>query len=99
MALVAASRGTAAGARGGVRRIDRVLNWVEANLGQTLCIDDAAAVAHVSPAAFARFFHGCRERGVYFAPSQFEAGFLSVAHGQVDLDEVEKITTEVLASL
>ncbi|RVU43040.1 helix-turn-helix domain-containing protein [Rubrivivax rivuli] len=51
-------------AGGGMRRIDRVLNWVEANLGQTLCIDDAAAVAHVSPAAFARFFR--REVGKSF---------------------------------
>lgn len=62
-------------------------------------VHDLASAQHSDKAAFARFFHGCRERGVYFAPSQFEAGFLSVAHAQVDLDEVEKITTEVLASL
>jgi len=29
---------------------------------------------------YARFFHGMLSRGVYFAPSQFEAGFLSAAH-------------------
>ena len=62
-------------------------------------VHDLASAQQSDKAAFARFFHGCRERGVYFAPSQFEAGFLSVAHAQVDLDEVEKITTEVLASL
>jgi len=62
-------------------------------------VHDLASAQHSDKAAFARFFHGCRERGVYFAPSQFEAGFLSVAHAQVDLDEVEKITTEVLGSL
>jgi glutamate-1-semialdehyde 2,1-aminomutase len=62
-------------------------------------VHDLASAQHSDKAAFARFFHGCRERGVYFAPSQFEAGFLSVAHAQVDLDEVEKITTEVLSSL
>ena len=31
-------------------------------------------------AAFNRFFHAMRERGVYIAPSAFEAGFLSMAH-------------------
>jgi glutamate-1-semialdehyde 2,1-aminomutase len=62
-------------------------------------VHDLASAQHSDRAGFARFFHGCRERGVYFAPSQFEAGFLSVAHAQVDLDEVEKITTEVLTSL
>jgi len=31
-------------------------------------------------AAFNRFFHAMRERGVYLAPSAFEAGFLSMAH-------------------
>jgi glutamate-1-semialdehyde 2,1-aminomutase len=30
---------------------------------------------------FARFFHACLERGVYLAPSAYEAGFLSTAHG------------------
>lgn len=29
---------------------------------------------------FARFFHACLRRGLYFAPSQFEAGFISLAH-------------------
>lgn len=37
-------------------------------------------------AGFARFFHACLEKGVYFAPSQFEAGFLSLAHSEADLD-------------
>ncbi len=45
-------------------------------------------------AAFARFFHKCLELGVYFAPSQFEAGFLSLAHSEADLafagDVIEK---------
>ena len=34
--------------------------------------------------AFKRFFHGMLKRGVYFAPSAFEAGFLSSAHGDVE---------------
>ncbi|MBP6597276.1 MAG: aspartate aminotransferase family protein, partial [Arenimonas sp.] len=34
--------------------------------------------------AFKRFFHGMLKRGVYFAPSAFEAGFLSSAHGEAE---------------
>ncbi len=37
--------------------------------------------------AFNRFFHYCLEHGVYFAPSQFEAGFLSLAHSAADVKE------------
>jgi glutamate-1-semialdehyde 2,1-aminomutase len=34
---------------------------------------------------YARYFHGLLERGVYIAPSQFEAGFVSLAHTSADL--------------
>ena len=50
-------------------------------------------------ATFARFFHGCLERGVYFAPSQFEAGFLSLAHTHEDLDRTAEVAVEVLNRL
>ncbi|MFD0740011.1 glutamate-1-semialdehyde 2,1-aminomutase [Lysobacter koreensis] len=36
-------------------------------------------------ARFNRFFHAMRERGVYFAPSAFEAGFMSSAHGEAEI--------------
>jgi glutamate-1-semialdehyde 2,1-aminomutase len=35
---------------------------------------------------FRRFFHALLERGVYFAPSPFEAGFVSAAHGDAEID-------------
>ncbi|NOZ06976.1 MAG: aspartate aminotransferase family protein, partial [Chloroflexi bacterium] len=34
---------------------------------------------------FARFFRGMLNRGIYLAPSQFEAGFMSVAHSDDDI--------------
>jgi glutamate-1-semialdehyde 2,1-aminomutase len=37
-------------------------------------------------AAFRRFFHAMLERGVYLAPSAFEAGFLSSAHGDAEIE-------------
>jgi glutamate-1-semialdehyde 2,1-aminomutase len=38
-------------------------------------------------ALFRRFFHGCLDRGVFFAPAAFEAGFLSTAHGDSDVEQ------------
>jgi glutamate-1-semialdehyde 2,1-aminomutase len=37
--------------------------------------------------AFRKFFHKALELGVYFAPSPFEAGFISLAHSQADIDQ------------
>ena len=37
-------------------------------------------------AMFSRFFHAALERGVYLAPSAFEAAFTSAAHGDVEID-------------
>ncbi len=36
--------------------------------------------------AFNRFFHGMRKRGVYLAPSAYEAGFISAAHGDAEIN-------------
>ncbi|MEO0576803.1 MAG: glutamate-1-semialdehyde 2,1-aminomutase [Pseudomonadota bacterium] len=35
---------------------------------------------------FKRFFHAMLDRGVYLAPSAFEAGFISIAHTDADID-------------
>ncbi len=48
---------------------------------------------------FRRFFHGCLEQGVYFAPSPFEAGFLSLAHTEAVLDRTGRVMEEVLCRL
>lgn len=39
---------------------------------------------------FKKFFHGMLEAGVYIAPSQFEAGFLSTAHSEGDIEKTVK---------
>ncbi|WMJ07809.1 glutamate-1-semialdehyde 2,1-aminomutase [Nitrosomonas sp. sh817] len=46
-----------------------------------------AEVMQCDKAAFNRFFHAMLEEGVYFAPSAFEAGFVSAAHGDKELDK------------
>jgi len=48
---------------------------------------------------FKKFFHGMLERGVYLAPSQFEAGFLSTAHTQADIENTARVAREVLKTL
>jgi glutamate-1-semialdehyde 2,1-aminomutase len=45
---------------------------------------------------FAKFFHTCLDAGVYFAPSQFEAGFLSTAHTSDDLARACEVSKAAL---
>ena len=47
-------------------------------------------------AAFARFFHAALQEGIYFAPSQFEAGFLCTEHSPARLDQAGKILKRIL---
>jgi len=48
---------------------------------------------------FKRYFHGMLENGVYLAPSQFEAGFLSTAHTEAEIDLTIRAATKVMKSL
>src|SRR5207237_9374237 len=50
-------------------------------------------------ARFAEFFHGMLEEGIYLAPSQFEAGFISTAHSSDDVERTIKAAAKVLRSL
>jgi glutamate-1-semialdehyde 2,1-aminomutase len=47
---------------------------------------------------FALFFHECLARGVYIAPSQFETGFISIAHTEADLDRTAEVMHDALAA-
>ncbi len=48
---------------------------------------------------FNAFFHGMLERGVYFAPALYEAGFMSAAHAQDDIDLTLLAAAEVFKTL
>ncbi len=48
---------------------------------------------------FARFFHGLLEEGIYLAPSQFEAGFISTAHTAADIETTVAAAAKILKSL
>ena len=48
---------------------------------------------------FSTFFHGMLKRGIYLAPSAFEAGFVSVTHSEAEISETLTAAAEVFAEL
>jgi glutamate-1-semialdehyde 2,1-aminomutase len=50
-------------------------------------------------ALYGRFFHAMLDRGIYLAPAQFEAGFLSLAHTEADIDRTIAAADEALADV
>jgi glutamate-1-semialdehyde 2,1-aminomutase len=48
---------------------------------------------------FKRFFHGMLEAGIYFAPSQFEAGFISTAHTAAEIEKTISTAAAVMRKL
>jgi glutamate-1-semialdehyde 2,1-aminomutase len=48
---------------------------------------------------FKRYFHGLLAAGVYLAPSQFEAGFLSTAHSPADIEKTIKAAAKAMRGL
>ena len=49
-------------------------------------VDTLALVEQSDVSTYGRYFHAMLEQGVYLAPSQFEAGFVSLAHTEDDID-------------
>ena len=48
---------------------------------------------------YSRYFGGLLEKGIYAAPSQFEAGFVSLAHSETDIDTTVRAANEALSAL
>ena len=59
-------------------------------------IQNADDLAHADKDAYARYFHGMLERGVYLAPSYCEAAFLSTAHSDADIETIIAVAREAL---
>ena len=70
-----------------------------------LVFTDAGPVRSYSQVAaadverFRRFFHGMLDEGIYMAPSAFEAGFVSIAHSDDDLDQTVAAAERVFGQL
>jgi glutamate-1-semialdehyde 2,1-aminomutase len=62
-------------------------------------VRDYATALKSDAALFGRFFHGCLERGVYLAPSAYEAGFLSTAHAGEAIARACEVFAESIRAL
>ena len=62
-------------------------------------VRDYATALRGDAKLFGRFFHACLARGVYLAPSAYEAGFLSTAHDGVIIDRACEVLTTAIGEL
>jgi glutamate-1-semialdehyde 2,1-aminomutase len=62
-------------------------------------VTDHAGARVSDTARYGRFFHGLLSRGVYVAPSQFEALFVSLAHGEAEIDDTAEAAAACLSEL
>ncbi|HEX4667847.1 MAG TPA: glutamate-1-semialdehyde 2,1-aminomutase [Chthoniobacterales bacterium] len=62
-------------------------------------VSDLADARRSDIAKFGSFFNHCLEAGIYFAPSQFESGFISTAHQPAQIDATARIVDEALAQI
>ena len=61
-------------------------------------VTDWESAKQCDTARFGKFFHFLLERGVYIAPSQFEAGFVSAAHSPEDIQATVAAAREFFES-
>src|SRR5205814_1814990 len=77
------------------------INRVGSMLTGFFCVGpvrDYADAKSADVALYALLYHGMLERGVYLAPSQFEAAFVSLAHGDDDLDHAARAAADAMAA-
>ena len=92
-----------AGTRAALRKAGR--DYVFQRIGSMFClyftngeVHNLADAQRSDREAFARYFHACLDAGIYFAPSQFEAGFLSLAHTHADLARTAEVAAAALTA-
>jgi glutamate-1-semialdehyde 2,1-aminomutase len=62
-------------------------------------VHNLADAMHSDRERFKKFFHGMLSEGIYFAPSQFEAGFISTAHTKEDIGKTVSAAAKVMETL
>ncbi len=60
-------------------------------------VTDLASAQKSDREMFVRYFRHCLDHGVYFAPSQFETGFISTAHSASDIERTAAVMREALS--
>jgi glutamate-1-semialdehyde 2,1-aminomutase len=75
-------------------------------IGSMLCmfftekpVNDFKSAVISDTELYGKYFHGMLERGIYFAPAQFEAAFISTAHSNDDLEKTIRANYETLSSI
>jgi glutamate-1-semialdehyde 2,1-aminomutase len=78
----------------------------QARIGSKFClfftdqpVVDYASAKRSNTHRYAKYFHAMKERGVYLAPSQFEVGFLSLAHTTEDIEATLRAAREAVRRL
>jgi glutamate-1-semialdehyde 2,1-aminomutase len=56
-------------------------------------IDD---VSKTNDQMFSSFINACIQNGIYFAPSKFEAGFISATHGDAEIDKTLEVIKKIV---
>ena len=79
--------------------LQRVGSMMTAFFGQRGPVTDFETALKSDADLYARFFRGMLERGVYFAPSQFEAGFVSLAHDWEVIEETLRAAESVFRDI
>jgi glutamate-1-semialdehyde 2,1-aminomutase len=92
------------GVRGALAEIGK--NYTFHRAGSMFClffteepVTDLESAKKADTAAFRKFFTYCLEHKVYFAPSPYETGFISLAHGPGEIDITVEVVTAALKSL
>ena len=75
-------------------RVGSMFTWFFTSLP----VHDFAGASTSDTAAFARFHRGMLERGVWLPPSQYEAAFISAAHGEREIEAIHTAAREVFSS-
>ena len=78
--------------------INRVGSMLTAFFTDSPVTDYASAVA-CDTARFAKFFHEMLDKGIYLPPSQFEAWFVSMAHGEEEVERTEEGAAQAIEEM
>ncbi len=62
-------------------------------------VHNLADAMHSDRERFKKFFHAMLDAGIYLAPSQFEAGFISTAHTATDIEKTVRAAAQILRNL
>jgi glutamate-1-semialdehyde 2,1-aminomutase len=97
-AALADGLAAAAGEAGVAATVNRVGSMLTIFFCSGPVVDYATAKTS-DTSLFGRFFHALLARGVYLPPAQFEAAFVSLAHGEAEIEETLRAAREALREI